>query len=213
MKQLNPWDLFPNSNREQQTLEQQPCSVLAICLAMAAFHKNSGKEITPKYDKAGYCKLKDIDDEIKKHFTVKKYKYFKGNERKKLKDYTKFPGIYIVCVKGHYILASEDVYYSFFDNSEDEVIAFWLLDSVNRVHNLKIKDEYKQAINDGKKTFEIRKDDRKYEVGDKIHFIRVNSNEFDDDPGNCYEVTYKLSGCPEYGLMDGYCVLGIKRTE
>ncbi|TKF31643.1 DUF3850 domain-containing protein [Vibrio kanaloae] len=35
-------------------------------------------------------------------------------------------------------------------------------------HNVKIKPEYINAIIDGKKTFEIRKNDRGYRLGDRV---------------------------------------------
>ncbi|MEZ9807282.1 DUF3850 domain-containing protein [Vibrio cyclitrophicus] len=36
------------------------------------------------------------------------------------------------------------------------------------IHNVKIKSEYLNAIIDGKKTFEIRKNDRGYRLGDRV---------------------------------------------
>lgn len=45
-----------------------------------------------------------------------------------------------------------------------------------RTHRLKVFGKYADAIMDGTKTFEIRKNDRGYKVGDKIVF-KVVSNE------------------------------------
>ncbi|CAK3582438.1 DUF3850 domain-containing protein [Vibrio crassostreae] len=50
-----------------------------------------------------------------------------------------------------------------------------------KIHEVKIKAEYLNAIIDGKKTFEIRKNDRDYRVGDRVRmsdgerylFIRI----------------------------------------
>ncbi|MEZ9776658.1 DUF3850 domain-containing protein [Vibrio sp. 10N.261.54.A5] len=36
------------------------------------------------------------------------------------------------------------------------------------IHNVKIKSEYLNSIIDGKKTFEIRKNDRGYRLGDRV---------------------------------------------
>ncbi|OLQ71221.1 RNA-binding protein [Photobacterium proteolyticum] len=36
-------------------------------------------------------------------------------------------------------------------------------------HHLKIKPDYLKAILDGDKTFEIRKNDRDFQVGDRVH--------------------------------------------
>ena len=41
-----------------------------------------------------------------------------------------------------------------------------------KLHELKIKEEYWNAILRGDKTFELRKNDRDYQVGDLIHFIK-----------------------------------------
>lgn len=38
-----------------------------------------------------------------------------------------------------------------------------------KTHRLKVFVKYADAIMDGTKTFEVRKNDRGYEVGDKIH--------------------------------------------
>lgn len=77
-------------------------------------------------------------------------------------------------------------------------------------HAIKIKEVYFKAVLSGKKTFEIRKNDRNYQVGDIIHFVPV-----DDECGmiiphdpNAYKITYVFHG-GEYGLEEGYCVFGI----
>lgn len=209
MKQLNPYELF---KAEEGSLEEMPCSILALGLSLKAFNKTAVDDLDVKIGKDGYCRLNDINKSIRKQFKVKAYKYLKQSERKKLGEYQKFPGRYIVCVKGHYVYAEDDSYYSFFDNSEDEVIAYWLLDSVlTKTHVLSIKDEYKVAIDNNLKRFEVRKDDRNFQVGDFIHFVKVDKSEFEQDKDNKFRIIYKLDGVPAYGLMTGYCVLGIER--
>ncbi|MGE6376593.1 ASCH/PUA domain-containing protein [Peribacillus muralis] len=74
-------------------------------------------------------------------------------------------------------------------------------------HGLKIHPEYFEAVITGKKTFEIRKNDKDYHVGDKLFL-----NEF--DPINQKYtgrrtrviVTY-ITG---YAQVDNYVVMGIK---
>lgn len=74
-------------------------------------------------------------------------------------------------------------------------------------HKLKIKEKYLIAILNRKKTFEIRKNDRDFKVGDEILFTVVETGgEFP----HSFIVTYVLKDCPEYGLQDGYAILGIK---
>ena len=90
------------------------------------------------------------------------------------------------------------------------------------VHNLKIKYEYAKAIASKEKTFELRKDDRNFQVGDYIAFEVVNRPNMATPEGviyhrvrrildeNIYKITYKLSNVSEYGLDPEYCILAIK---
>ena len=75
------------------------------------------------------------------------------------------------------------------------------------IHNLKIKKEYMDAISSRKKTFEIRKNDRNFQVGDTLNFTIVETGA---EYPHLFIVTYVLKDCPEYGLQDGYAILGIK---
>ncbi len=80
-------------------------------------------------------------------------------------------------------------------------------------HRLKIWPEQFQAVKNGRKTFEYRKDDRspRFSVGDTLGLL-----EWDPDTksykGNHIEVnvTYIVRG-PEFGVPNGYCVMSIKR--
>lgn len=76
------------------------------------------------------------------------------------------------------------------------------------VHNLKILPMYFEEVRLGNKTFELRKNDRPYNVGDTLIL-----KEFD---GNNYtkreltrETTYILQG-GNYGLDKDYCILGMR---
>ena len=76
-------------------------------------------------------------------------------------------------------------------------------------HELKILPEYYNAVREGRKRFELRKDDRGFAVGDRLHLRKW-------DPAGGYtgevimtDITYILRGAPGYGLADGYCVLSI----
>lgn len=81
-------------------------------------------------------------------------------------------------------------------------------------HAIKIKEKYFKAVLSGEKTFEIRKNDRDYKVGDIIRFVPI-----DDECGmiiphnpNTYKITYVFYG-GEYGLEEGYCVFGIAKDD
>lgn len=78
-------------------------------------------------------------------------------------------------------------------------------------HDLKTWPKYFQRIFDGDKTFEVRKCDRDFQIGD---FLTLD--EFDPDK-NEYTgrkqsviVTYVLHG-GQFGIQEGYCVMAIKR--
>ena len=81
------------------------------------------------------------------------------------------------------------------------------------VHKIKIKKKYYDAVLSGEKTFEIRKNDRDYQVGDIIHFVPIadDCNMIIPHNPNEYKITYVFHG-GEYGLEKGYCVFGIAPT-
>lgn len=79
-----------------------------------------------------------------------------------------------------------------------------------KTHVLKIKRQYYDGVFWGIKRFELRKNDRDYQVGDEIHFIAEDGNEISEYLSSVnYLITDVLKDVPEYGLMDGYCVLSI----
>ena len=73
---------------------------------------------------------------------------------------------------------------------------------------LKIKACYFDAIINGKKLFELRKDDRNYKVGDLIHFNVIEDSYC--SVFQIFEITYILKDVPDYGLLPGFVILGIK---
>lgn len=80
-------------------------------------------------------------------------------------------------------------------------------------HKIKIKYKYYKAVLNGDKTFEVRKNDRDYKVGDIIQFVPVadDSDMIITHNPNEYKITYVFHG-GEYGLEEGYCVFGITPT-
>lgn len=87
-----------------------------------------------------------------------------------------------------------------------------------KLHELKIKDEYFKEVLRENKTFELRKNDRDYQVGDLIHFVDIDgNNHIIGNPAYnkklVFQITYILKGVPEYGLDKDYCILGIKKLK
>lgn len=75
-------------------------------------------------------------------------------------------------------------------------------------HVLKIEDQHYENIRLGRKTFEVRFNDRDYQVGDELQFTDVAVT-------HTRPATYKVvyvhgSG---YGMKSCFVVLGIERKE
>lgn len=100
------------------------------------------------------------------------------------------------------------------------------------VHELKTDAPVFQAVHEGKKNFEIRKNDRNFQVGDELWLKETvyTGAEMATDYSRNYRglppiegrpleytgriiavtVTYILDG-PIYGLVDGWCIMAIAR--
>lgn len=90
-----------------------------------------------------------------------------------------------------------------------------------KLHELKILHKYLVEVDLGKKTFELRKNDRDYQVGDLIRFIDIqkdystykNQIEPNIDENTLYRITYVLKDVEKYGLDKDYCILAIKKLD
>lgn len=79
-------------------------------------------------------------------------------------------------------------------------------------HNLKIRDQFADAVLNGEKTFEVRYNDRGYNKGDRIVFTVIDDVTIPiKHPlnNNVYEITYVLSG---WGIEEAYVAFSIKRV-
>ena len=80
-------------------------------------------------------------------------------------------------------------------------------------HDLKTLTPYFRHIQEGLKTFDVRLNDREFEVGDTLYLM-----EFDPDTERytgriCWRlVTYLLEG-GQLGILPDYCVLGLRPRE
>jgi ParB family chromosome partitioning protein len=84
-------------------------------------------------------------------------------------------------------------------------------------HELKCHPGPFQAVKDGTKPFEWRKDDRDYRVGDKLHLREWGPREedatlgrFTGDELTC-AVTYIIR--EGFGIPEGYCIMGLSREQ
>ena len=85
-------------------------------------------------------------------------------------------------------------------------------------HELKTDREVFKAVQDGLKTFEIRKDDRGYQVGDNLTLCETRYTGEEMKAGKPLEytgaaidvgVSHILRG-PIYGLKEGWVIMSIK---
>ena len=82
-----------------------------------------------------------------------------------------------------------------------------------KCHKIKVWPSYFDSILSGDKTFEVRKDDRNYQVGDSLMLYEW-SPETNDYTGLFakFNIIYKLNG-GEFGIEKGYCCLGIEPID
>lgn len=79
-------------------------------------------------------------------------------------------------------------------------------------HVLKIRSCYFLDVQSGAKPFEIRKNDRDYKVGDRLLLFEIAEDDTETGQSVAVKVTYILHG-PAYGLIEGYCIMGIKLSK
>lgn len=79
-------------------------------------------------------------------------------------------------------------------------------------HTLKTWSAIFQTMKLGIKNFDVRKDDRNFQVGDILELQEYdpNTRTFTGDTIERF-VTYKLDG-NQFGIEDGYCVLSLSNT-
>ena len=95
------------------------------------------------------------------------------------------------------------------------------------VHQMKLNDCYFDAVDNGIKTYEIRKDDRGFRVGDVLKIYRVNDNGLYVSNDGAYasndrsglkpiQVTVKYilthDDFPD-GIPEGYVVMSIEKVK
>ena len=78
-------------------------------------------------------------------------------------------------------------------------------------HALKILPEYFKAVELGEKTFEIRKADRPFKLGDKLILQEWDGSKYTGAEYKCF-ISYIIFG-DQFGIKKGFCVLGIKEEH
>lgn len=80
------------------------------------------------------------------------------------------------------------------------------------LHELKTWPPYWQAVASGQKPFEVREDDRDFDLGDRL-LLREWDPQIKSYTGRkvICEITYKLDG-GAFGIEEGFCVLGLRKV-
>lgn len=76
-----------------------------------------------------------------------------------------------------------------------------------KTHELKVLPEYFEAIVDGRKTFEIRYNDRNYQVGDRLLLKEWDGEKYTGNEIYKY-INYALDDRSGYAI-DGYVIMSI----
>ena len=77
-------------------------------------------------------------------------------------------------------------------------------------HELKILPEYFEPVVENRKTFEIRKNDRNYHVGDELVLKEWDGEKFTGNIVIRY-ISYILYDW-QAGLKDGYCIMSLQQN-
>ncbi len=101
--------------------ELDPCFACALKEAT----KNEDIDINDIHFKHDYCTLSEAKRKLAQTFPSSlRYKYFKKDERFLLKEFH-FKGKFIILTLGHFSYVEDLVNYTFFNNLNDEVVAYW----------------------------------------------------------------------------------------
>lgn len=79
------------------------------------------------------------------------------------------------------------------------------------IHALKTLPEYFAPLRAGEKTFELRKNDRDFKVGDQVCLQEWSPQTGYTGKQFWRRISYVLKDAPEFGLMDGFVILGLGR--
>ncbi len=80
-----------------------------------------------------------------------------------------------------------------------------------KIHELKCYPEYYQALIDGTKTFEVRVNDRNFQIGDWINFHEYNpkTEEYTGRSSDGRKIIYMVKGI--FGLPENICVMQLSK--
>lgn len=83
-------------------------------------------------------------------------------------------------------------------------------DTEHKQHEIKIVASYYEDVVSGKKSFELRKNDRGYKQGDSLKMLEFKDGKHTGRTIDA-DIIYMLEDYT--GLTEGYCILGIRVTD
>lgn len=83
---------------------------------------------------------------------------------------------------------------------------------IPKIHKLKVLLKYYPDIENELKPFELRKNDRYFQANDYLLLIPYDKEKQEEmsDCRKIAKITYVLKDAKEFGLMEGYAILGLK---
>lgn len=93
---------------------------------------------------------------------------------------------------------------------DEEKMSHLPSDEGPKIHRIKLASNYYDDVATGKKTFELRKNDRGYREGHKLELLEFAEGRHTGRVIRA-DIVYMLEDYT--GLEDGYCILGIRVTE
>lgn len=83
---------------------------------------------------------------------------------------------------------------------------------MSRVHDLRCVQPFFEDVADGRKAFEVRRDDRDFMVGDQLRLREFDATDGYSGAEVWRVITYFLEG-GQFGIEPGWCVLGMSELE
>jgi hypothetical protein len=80
----------------------------------------------------------------------------------------------------------------------------------SKTHELKVVEPFFEHLRNRSKNFELRRNDRDFQVGDFLILKEYSPEKGFSGRALYSKIRYILKDCPEFGLMDGYCILGLE---
>ena len=108
--------------KPSEALRGVPCSLVAVSCALGVDIPPTGMKL-----KGTHGTLADMNRYVRMHLPVIRQIKYRRGERPKLKD-LHIKGKAIVCVYGHFLYLENETYWSFFKNSDDDVVCVWILE-------------------------------------------------------------------------------------